>query len=235
MTATTTYQIEKQAAAPYTAQGPKLLRGEQLWAYVLAGEFRFTLNGAGYTMPTGSSLLVPDGAVYTWQNILAAPGKMLLVRAAASGKVAPVFLRPGESRMGRRLNIMGDPLNILLSSADTGDAFCVMEVWTSPNQGPPLHVHRREDEYFGVLEGRMEFSLDGRREMVEAGRGLLGKRDGTHTFRNAGEATSRMVVVALPGGMDAFFVALEGAQPEEMLPVFEQFGLEFAGPPLSIA
>lgn len=234
MTATATYQIDKQAVAPYSAQGPKTLRGEHLWAYVLEGEFRFTVNGAGYTMPMGSSLLAPEGAVYSWQNVLATPGRLLLVRAAAMGKAESVYLRPGVNRLGRKLNIAGDPLDVLLTSEDTGNAFCVMEVWTSPNQGPPLHVHRREDEYFAVLEGTVEFFVDGQREMVAAGGSLLGRRDGTHTFRNAGAEPSRMLVVALPGGMDEFFVALDAARPAQMLEVFARFGLEFVGPPLSV-
>jgi uncharacterized cupin superfamily protein len=54
---------------------------------------------------------------------------------------------------------------------------------TSP-AGPaaPLHVHRREDESFYVLDGELPFFIGDRIEKAAAGALVHGSRDVPHTF-----------------------------------------------------
>ena len=44
----------------------------------------------------------------------------------------------------------------------TGGHCAVIEVLSPQGNGPPLHVHRNEDEWFYVLEGEMLFWVDGK-------------------------------------------------------------------------
>jgi quercetin dioxygenase-like cupin family protein len=41
----------------------------------------------------------------------------------------------------------------------TGGALTALEVVVAPGQGPPLHVHRGQDELMYTLEGRFRFKL----------------------------------------------------------------------------
>lgn len=149
------------------------------------------------------------------------------------------MLAPGQSRTESTLNILGDAVNVLLSGEDTGGGFCVMEDRTEPMAGPPLHRHWHEDEWFHVIEGEFRFEVDG--ETIHAGPGcsVYAARGTSHTFQNVGARTGRMLVVAQPSGLDLFFqdlcAAAAGDKPEPslMLPVFEKYGLELLGPPLS--
>lgn len=47
--------------------------------------------------------------------------------------------------------------------ADTGGQLTVVEVADPPGVEAPLHVHRKEDEAFWVLEGGMTFEVGGKR------------------------------------------------------------------------
>lgn len=62
--------------------------------------------------------------------------------------------------------------------------------------GPPLHVHREEDELFYVLDGRVRFELDGGASVVHGERGscLLLPVHVPHTFCVESE-TARMLTV----------------------------------------
>ena len=43
---------------------------------------------------------------------------------------------------------MGEKLNFKLKAEDTGGAFGLAEVTAQPRNGPPPHLHHREDEFF---------------------------------------------------------------------------------------
>ena len=44
--------------------------------------------------------------------------------------------------------------SICLSGADTGGAYCLLEMSLAPGIGVPRHIHTREDEAYYVLSGR---------------------------------------------------------------------------------
>lgn len=48
---------------------------------------------------------------------------------------------------------MGGPGLIKAGTETTGGTLAFMEVTVPPSQGPPLHVHAREDEMWWVLDG----------------------------------------------------------------------------------
>ena len=144
-------------------------------------------------------------------------------------------LREGE---GTRLNIFGDIAVIKLSGDDTGGACAAWESITEPGMGPPMHRHSREDESFFVLEGEHEFSVDG--QSIKAGPGafVYAPRATKHTFRNLSSKPGRMLVSVQPAGLEKFFGEINALPPGppdmgKVLPIFEKYGLEFLGPPLS--
>jgi hypothetical protein len=62
---------------------------------------------------------------------------------------------------GPVFHALGVQLTVLLSGEQTGGAFTMVEIVTPPGGGPPPHCHTNEDEWFYILEGRIELWKDG--------------------------------------------------------------------------
>jgi mannose-6-phosphate isomerase-like protein (cupin superfamily) len=106
-----------------------------------------------------------------------------------------VVVRPGEGhRVGN--------VEFLARSVDT-PRFNLALVTIQPHRaGPGVHVHDDEDDSFYVLEGELEFTVDG--EEIAAGPGtfVLVPPGVPHGFRNRGDGVARFVNVHAPAGFD---------------------------------
>ncbi|MDP9454209.1 MAG: quercetin 2,3-dioxygenase [Actinomycetota bacterium] len=149
-------------------------------------------------------------------------------------------IMPGE---GRSVWLVGDLITVKVSSEETGGAFAVAEERTPPQGGPPPHLHADDDETLYVLEGEVEFLVGGEIVGASAGSSAYVPRGVLHTFKNVGEAPSRVLAVVSPGGLDGFFLeageeATEGSSPPEGKPdvdriveIGRRYGVEFPPPP----
>jgi mannose-6-phosphate isomerase-like protein (cupin superfamily) len=62
--------------------------------------------------------------------------------------------------VGRSIEVLpGETITFKAVSADTDGAYTLIEVIDQPQSGPPLHLHRREDESFYILEGTFALGL----------------------------------------------------------------------------
>jgi mannose-6-phosphate isomerase-like protein (cupin superfamily) len=148
------------------------------------------------------------------------------------------FIR--EPRDGRQIHVPGGDILIKISSRDTDGAFTLFEAQSLPQEGPPLHLHREQDETFRILEGQFLFEVDGQEILAGPGATVFAPRGRRHTFQNVGTVPGRMVVAVVPGGLDLFFEEVEiavprGSVPDEakMAALFEAHGMELLGPPLA--
>ncbi len=144
------------------------------------------------------------------------------------------------SRTAEPLRILGDAIHVKLSGDDTDRAYAMMEDTTEPQDGPPLHRHKREDESFYVLEGHYRFSVDGQEIKAGPGAFVHAPRGTVHTFQNIGQTAGRILVTVQPAGLEVFFADLSAAtagmtEPDMkvIIPIFEKHGLEVLGPPLA--
>ena len=103
---------------------------------------------------------------------------------------------------------------IRITAAETGGHLGVFEDEVPVGEGPPPHVHDREDEFFRVLEGRFAFWCNGARVDLEAGGVIVVPRGAVHWFQNIGQTMGRLMVVMTPGGFEGFFPAVEAEQPQ---------------------
>ena len=100
----------------------------------------------------------------------------------------PVFANaPGNALVvnrgeGRSIDVLGNDVQIQIASRDTGNAFTVFEAQTEPLQGPPLHLHRDQDECWYILEGEYRFEVDGQEIYARAGATVFAPRGSRHTF-----------------------------------------------------
>lgn len=159
------------------------------------------------------------------------------VRSLAKGyKVAA-----GDTRNGEHFNMTGvttNTLDLKIGSADTDGGMAAFEqLGQSPNGGPPLHVHPRQDEFFHVLEGEYRFQVGDERFMGATGDTIFLPRGVPHAFIQLSERARMLVVYQPAGDMEGFFRETAGwtspPSKDEVARVFAAHGMEVVGPPLS--
>ncbi len=161
------------------------------------------------------------GSVVREEGMLEAARTGPLVRAAAEGLAVECF--------GTRYMVK--------ASAASGGSVGIIEMLVPPGEGPPMHVHGREDEVFHIVEGRFRIWCGDRTWDVEPGGVVFLPKGVPHTFRNLGPGTGRLLTTVAPGGFEGFFplVAERGLTIPGDLPALQElaaaFGLEFVGPP----
>lgn len=152
-----------------------------------------------------------------------------------SETVRAFVVAAGEGRTVR--GPAGGPTTIKADTAGTAGSFALLEVEVGPKQGPPLHLHRREDEMWFILEGQFRFIADGEILLAEEGAFVFVPRMTEHCFQNIGDAPGRVLVMFTPSGMERFFeehAALPGgpADAAAYLDIARRNWMEVAGPTL---
>jgi quercetin dioxygenase-like cupin family protein len=144
---------------------------------------------------------------------------------------------------GHSFWVYGDQDTIKLGARDTGGSLMVMETVVHPHEGPPLHIHRLEDEAFYVLDGEMKVVDNDRESIVGTGALVFMPKNSVHRFENVRDTPSTILVMFIPGGFEGYLMEMgtpvvEG-QPRPTGPVdFDkvarvgpQYGLELAHVP----
>lgn len=77
---------------------------------------------------------------------------------------------------------------------------------TAPNvPGPPPHFHSAMNELFMVVEGEMEFVINGEVKLLKQGESVDLPPHVVHTFKNAGSSTCKWINIHSPKGFLSFF------------------------------
>ena len=141
-----------------------------------------------------------------------------------------------SSREGRQIPAIGLTITAKATGESTRDAYSLFE-YAVPGgvNGPPPHVHTREDESFLCLDGRLEVMLGGETFVLAHGDYLLLPRDVVHTFRNPFDDEARVISVVSPAGLEAYYQALAELPPgpkdiSVMEGVMARFGIELRLP-----
>lgn len=74
--------------------------------------------------------------------------------------------------------------------------------------GPPPHLHHNLEESFLILEGEMEFMIDGQVRTVSAGESVDIPPNTLHTFGNKTDRVCRWINIHSPKGFRDFFEEL---------------------------
>jgi quercetin dioxygenase-like cupin family protein len=145
-----------------------------------------------------------------------------------------VAVGPGDGETVR--SPIGGDVTFLLRGDQTDGALTALDIAVPPGQGPPLHVHTREDESAYVLEGDLRFKLGDELTATPAGSFVFIPRGVAHCFQNVGEEPGRMVLTFAPAGMEGFFDRLSEMTVfdlEAFRRAGAQVGMEVVGPPLA--
>lgn len=151
-----------------------------------------------------------------------------------------LVLGPQEYRLGRELDVLGEPCLVKLAGTDTNEAVAVVHLTVPKLAGPPLHRHLREDEWFYVLDGEITWQVDGQRFSGGAGASAYAPRGTAHTFQNFSDTPAHILVMVTPAGLERFFDEVsalnEGLQQPDFAgteKLMRDYGMELLGPPLS--
>lgn len=125
----------------------------------------------------------------------------------------------------------GVRFKVLVSTEQSGGAYCCMETVAQKGTGSPVHIHHNEDEHFLILEGTAHL-LSGERIIdLPAGQTMTLPRGIPHAWRNISDAPLRMIVLFNPGGFDRLCIDMaEGTlDVSDMSILRTRFGLEVTG------
>jgi len=149
---------------------------------------------------------------------------------------------PGE---GDAFSAVGDAYRVLASGDQTGGIYALSEIRVSPGNGPPPHVHSRDDEAFFVLEGEIMFQIGDEKITARPGTFIQGPRGIPHTFKNTDTSPARMLVFVMPSGFENFVKEFAKRLPsfdspaipviqseiEKLLATAPKYGIQILPPP----
>ncbi|HEY4070913.1 MAG TPA: cupin domain-containing protein [Sphingomicrobium sp.] len=102
------------------------------------------------------------------------------------------------------LNVLGMPLTMLCEARETGGAWSLFEEEVPCGMGPPPHWHDWDEAYY-ILEGDVDFHIDG--EVVRSRKGDFNylPRNTVHGFKGASANPARVLIFAAPAHGSEFF------------------------------
>ena len=101
--------------------------------------------------------------------------------------------------------LLGDIITIKVTGDETGGRYTVLDIQVSPNNGPPLHKHSREEEGYYIVEGNFLFLYGDKEIKATKGMFLYAERGKFHTYKNISDTPGKLVVVVTPAGFEHFF------------------------------
>ena len=141
------------------------------------------------------------------------------------------------SRAGHPIAAIGLGITMKTDGKSTHDAYSLFEYAIPPKtDGPPPHLHTREDESFICLAGRLDVQLGGEDFVLEHGDYLYLPRDVVHTFRNTYDEEARVISVVSPAGLERYYQTLAEMPPGPkdiglLKKIMADFGIEMQLPP----
>ena len=103
----------------------------------------------------------------------------------------------------------GSSVTLHLAGEDTGGASALMEFHVEPGYPlPPPHVHTHEDEISFVLEGELEVTIGGEKQVLRTGQAVFKPRGVPHACALAGDQPARFLEIIAPAGFEGYFRAI---------------------------
>ena len=127
----------------------------------------------------------------------------------------------------------GLEMDVLLTTEATGGATSVIVAWHKPGEGPPNHVHFKQEEILFIIEGLYEVTVGNGTARAGPGSIIFIPRNVVHGFKNVGGVTGRMLGWSPPGGQDHCLKAISdlaaggGFTSEKVIEISKTFDTHF--------
>ena len=111
----------------------------------------------------------------------------------------------------------GGLATIKVTGQETADLYSIVEILEPHGAQAPLHLHRREDEAFWVLEGELTFRIGTETIKARPGSFVFGPRDVPHTY-TVDSGPARLLFLLSPPGFEGFVEAISKPATARTLP-----------------
>lgn len=147
--------------------------------------------------------------------------------------MAATTVRSGERKP---LTVLGMPLTMLCEARETGGSWSLFEEEVPLGMGPPPHRHDWDEAYY-ILDGEVDFQIDG--SPVKSRRGDFNylPRGTVHAFKGASSDPAHVLIFAAPAHGSEFFHELNEevrsipADLAKVPQIGERHGIEFVTAP----
>lgn len=111
-----------------------------------------------------------------------------------------------NNEQGQSLSVVGDTYRILLSGEQTNGSYAVIDMLVPPGGGPGPHAHKDMQEMFYVVEGEIDFKMEGGTYKAKKGSFVNIPLGGAvHCFKNTTNDIAHLLCTVVPAGLDTFF------------------------------
>jgi quercetin dioxygenase-like cupin family protein len=114
----------------------------------------------------------------------------------------------------------GGLATIKATGKETGGLYSIVEVLEPQGAQAPLHLHRKEDEAFWVLEGEMTFHIGEETIKARPGSFVFGPKDVPHTY-TVDSGPAKLLFLLSPPGFEGFVEAISRPAKALTLPPSE--------------
>jgi quercetin dioxygenase-like cupin family protein len=153
------------------------------------------------------------------------------VQHSSDTTVEPVIIRADAER------VQAGPMSILIieDGSHTSGTHAVLEFTLKGQFSPPPHIHHQHEEVIYVLEGEMVLPFRDQTVRLGPGAAFVTPIGLPHTFSNGGDDTLRFLLTISPASHLGYFLDMAkvlqgGPDPQKMMSVMQQYGLEPIGP-----
>jgi quercetin dioxygenase-like cupin family protein len=115
----------------------------------------------------------------------------------------------------KAVNLLGDIIRFKATGKDTQGKYSLLEITVPPQNGPPLHIHNREDESYYVIDG--QFSIQNGDDTISANTGtyIFIPKGRPNTYKNVGNNPGKLLIMYTPPGAEKAFEELGQPIDEE--------------------
>ena len=114
--------------------------------------------------------------------------------------------------------LVGEKIRVILGPEETGGAYEILETFSKPGGGPPLHAHYNQDEVLHFLEGEYLVRVGEQTAQYGVGGTAFIPRGTPHAYKYLGTSTGRLLAVFNAGGFTALCQAVNAVPAAEMSP-----------------
>ena len=154
----------------------------------------------------------------------------------STGHSSPVHLLAGEDRFGEHRGLDVSDINLKVSPRDGNDVLILDNTFQAKG-GPPRHLHYDQDEWFYCVTGEFVIEIDHTQTRLKPGDSILAPRKVPHVWAHVGTGAGKILIAFMPAGrMEQFFreVMKVHAQPPKDPALWQAYGMELLGPPLTV-
>jgi quercetin dioxygenase-like cupin family protein len=134
----------------------------------------------------------------------------------------------------KSMKVLGQNVTLKLIGRNTNERMCAALVDVLPGPGVLPHLHRREDETFYVIDGTLEFLIDGVRHIAPKGTTVYVPRGTFHGFHAVGGKPAQVLSMHTPAGFEHFFTEMGGmtvrgiepSEPAAVVKLLQKHGME---------